>query len=118
MSGETVLLVEDNDALRALGRHVLQAGGYTALGAADGARALDVSARHPGPIDLLVTDVSLPGMGGRQLAQSLLRLRPGLRVLYLSGDPDEAARGGAFLAKPFTPDALEGKAREVLGGPG
>jgi two-component system, cell cycle sensor histidine kinase and response regulator CckA len=118
---ETVLLAEDEDAVRALTRTVLQGKGYSVLEAADGEGALRVAAAHAGPIHLLVSDVVMPGLGGRGLAERVLALRPGLRVLYLSGYTDDAVvRHGVlhenvnFLQKPFAVAALAQKVREVL----
>ena len=118
---ETVLLVEDEDAVRSLVGTVLRDAGYTVLEAGDGAEALRLSDAYRGRIDLLATDVVMPGMGGSLLARELVVRRPGLRVLYLSGYTDDAVvRHGVqeeevnFLAKPFSPDALSHKVREVL----
>jgi CheY-like chemotaxis protein len=118
---ETVLLAEDEDALRAFTGQLLQDLGYTVLAAGDGKEALEVSARHRGPISLLVSDVVMPRMGGSQLAERLRVSRPGLRVLFVSGYADDAVvRHGvlradaAFLQKPFTPNGLAAKLREVL----
>ena len=118
---ETLLLVEDEDAVRALTREILQMGGYTVLEAGNGAEALRLCERHGGPVHLLVTDVVMPEVGGRELADRLTALRPGLKVLYLSGYADDAVvRHGvlgsevAFLQKPFSIDALARKVREVL----
>ena len=120
---ETLLLVEDEDAVRALTREVLGGAGYTILEAADGAEALLLCERHLGPIHLLLSDVVMPGMGGRELADRLSALRPGLKVLFLSGYADDAVvRHGvlasqvAFLQKPFSIESLTRKVREVLAG--
>ncbi len=97
--------------------------GYVVLEARQGAEALEISNRHAGTIHLLVTDVVMPQMSGRELAQRLATLRPELKVLYMSGYTDDAivrhgvlASGIAFLSKPFTPNALALKVREVLDG--
>jgi len=123
--GETVLLVEDAQRVRAVVREILEMSGYTVLEAHHGAEALELSNRHAGPIHLLVTDVVMPQMSGRELAQRLSTLRPDLKVLYMSGYTDDAivrhgvlASGIAFLSKPFTPDALALKVRELLDGVG
>jgi two-component system, cell cycle sensor histidine kinase and response regulator CckA len=119
---ETVLLVEDDPAVRALNRHVLAGCGYTVVEAGDGDEAWRAAVRHAGgPIHLLVTDVVMPGQGGRALAERLLERHPGLKVLYVSGYTDDAVvRHGVlreamnFLQKPFTPTALAHRVREVL----
>jgi DNA-binding response OmpR family regulator len=123
--GETVLLVEDARRVRAVVREILEMSGHQVLEAQDGADALRISADHPGPIHLMITDVVMPGMGGRELAQRLARLRPETKVLYMSGYTSDAAvrqgvlgAGLPFLAKPFAPDALLAKVREVLDTPG
>jgi len=120
---ETVLLVEDAAPVRSLARKGLQGYGYQVLEAADGPAALELSARHPGEIDILVTDVVMPGMSGRELAERLAPARPGMRVLYTSGYTDDAMvhqgvlrSGVAFLQKPFVPETLARKVREVLDG--
>jgi PAS domain S-box-containing protein len=118
---ETILLVEDEPAMRALAGRVLRGGGYTVLEAADGAEALGVAGEHPGPIHLVVSDVVMPGMGGRALVESLGAIRPGIRALYISGYDNEAIShhgvletGVAFLQKPFSPRQLALRVREVL----
>jgi PAS domain S-box-containing protein len=118
---ETVLLVEDEDAVRALARLVLQTSGYTVLEARDGQDGMWVAQQHASPIHLLVTDLVMPRMSGRQLADLLVRERPGLRVLFMSGYTDEVmlshgvgAAGVSFLQKPFSPSGLAQRVREVL----
>jgi two-component system, cell cycle sensor histidine kinase and response regulator CckA len=118
---ETVLLVEDEAGVRNLSKHVLESNGYTVLEAGHGQEALIIAERHVGAIHLLVTDVVMPGMSGRQLANALCEVRPGTRVLFMSGYTDEAVlRHGvidaspAFLQKPFSPIGLARKVREVL----
>ena len=119
--GETVLLVEDEDAVRAIARETLARWGYRVLLAPDGSAALTLARRHHEPIDLLLTDVVMPGLHGRALAEALQRDRPTLRVLFMSGyTEDEVLHRGvstealAFIAKPFTPDALAARVRAVL----
>jgi len=118
---ETVLLVEDEDGVRALVRQVLHKHGYTVLEARHGGEALLHCERHQGPIQLLLTDVVLEQMGGPELAQRLAGIRPDMRVLYISGYTDDAIihhgvlkEGTAFLQKPFTTEALARKIRQVL----
>jgi PAS domain S-box-containing protein len=121
---ETVLLVEDEAQIRSLACAVLQRAGYTVLDASNGLEALQVCARHQGPIHLLITDVIMPGMSGRQLGDQLISLQPTMKVLFISGYTDDAlARHGVLepgtvlLQKPFTPVALAHKVREVLDAP-
>ncbi len=121
---ETILLVEDAAAVRAVTRQVLERQGYTVLEAANGAAALQTAAGHPGPIHLLLTDVVMPVLSGRQLADQLARLRPDAKVLYASGYTDDAVvrhgvleAGISYLQKPFTADSLARKVREVLDRP-
>lgn len=118
---ETLLLVEDEDAVRALSRFTLQQCGYTVLEASQGEEAIRVARDHPETIHLLVTDVVMPGIGGRVLADQLLSLHPEMKVLYLSGYTDDAVvRHGIlheevnFLQKPFSPNALAHQVRAVL----
>jgi two-component system, cell cycle sensor histidine kinase and response regulator CckA len=118
---ETVLLVEDEEDVRTFTRHLLHSFGYKVLDASDGVEAMRVSEQHQEPIPLLISDVIMPRMGGRQLAENLKSIRPDLKVLFISGYTDDAiVRHGvlqsdvAFLQKPFTPTALASKVREVL----
>jgi nitrogen-specific signal transduction histidine kinase/CheY-like chemotaxis protein len=119
--GEVVLVVEDQAEIRSVVRQILERSGYTVLEAGQGIEALAVSDRHAGPIHLLVTDMIMPHMSGRELADQLARLRPALRILFLSGYTDDAVlrdgvleSGSAFLQKPFTPQALLQRVRELL----
>jgi CheY-like chemotaxis protein len=121
---ETVLIVEDAAAVRTVTRQVLERQGYTVLEAPNGDAALQIAAKHHGPIHLLLTDVVMPGASGRQLAEQLVRLRPEIAVLYVSGYTDDAVvrhgvleSGVAYLQKPFTADRLAHRVREVLGPP-
>ncbi len=118
---ETVLLVEDEDPLRSLVRHVLEEQGYDVLEAGSAQAALELAERHADEIDLLLTDVVMPGMSGRELAQLLTEARPGLRTLFMSGYSGEAiAEQGlpqalaAFIGKPFEPEDLADRVRDVL----
>ncbi|MCE9565185.1 MAG: PAS domain S-box protein [Planctomycetes bacterium] len=118
---QTILLTEDEPALRALARRVLGMHGYKILEASNGEKALAVATEHKGTIHLLVTDVVMPGISGRQLAEQLVAVRPEMKVLYVSGYTDDAVvRHGvlqadtAFLQKPFTPASLAQKVWDVL----
>ncbi|MBI2219525.1 MAG: response regulator [Candidatus Rokubacteria bacterium] len=118
---ETVLLVEDEAELLAIAREILDAEGYTILEAHDPDEALLIAGRYAGPIHLMVTDVVMPKMSGRQLAERLPAIRPETKVLYVSGYTHNAMvqdgmldPGTSFIQKPFTPEALALKVRAVL----
>ena len=118
---ETILLVEDDAGVRKLAKTILQTHGYTVLEAAQGEDALRLSGQHEGLIHLMVTDMVMPEMSGRELAERLKPLRPNMKVLLMSGYTDKAMLhhgemdpGAAFLQKPFTPQTLARKVREVL----
>ncbi len=119
---ETILVVEDQEAVRNLVVHTLRQQGYRVLEAAHGPDALAVADRHPEPIHLMLSDVVMPRMKGNEVAARLKPLRPEMRVLFMSGYAEEIAAnpGGlgpdfAYIAKPFSPDALIRRIREVLG---
>jgi CheY-like chemotaxis protein len=118
---ETILLVEDEPAIRSLTQRSLAAAGYIVLEAGDGAEALERLAAHTGSVDLLLTDIVMPGMNGRELAARVVKARPGVKVLYTSGYTDDAMlRRGVladprrFIPKPYTPQQLQRKVRDVL----
>jgi CheY-like chemotaxis protein len=118
---ETILLVEDSQPLRKLTQSFLESHGFRVLVAKDGEEAIKVATQHSGKIDLLFTDVVMPGMNGRAVAETLLPRQPGMRVLYTSGYTDSfVARHGVLeegmvlLHKPFTEEVLISKVREVL----
>jgi two-component system cell cycle sensor histidine kinase/response regulator CckA len=118
---ETILLVEDETVVRQLVAEILETSGYAVLTAADGPSALELVRRHSDPIDLLLTDVVMPGMSGPDVAQAVMSLRPGTHVLYMSGYTDSAIGhhgvlepGIAFLQKPFSADELTRKVRSLL----
>ena len=120
---ETILLAEDDDALRALARRVLTRQGYTVLEAKNGREALELCANYEGRIDLVLSDVVMPELGGRGLVESLATSRPQTRVLFMSGYTDDDVFRRAlidkrteFLQKPFTPQTLSQRVREVLNG--
>jgi CheY-like chemotaxis protein len=118
---EAVLLVEDDERVRTFAKTVLTRNGYAVIEASDGEEALRAAADHPGPLHLLLTDVVMPGMSGRLLAERISEQHPDMKVLYMSGYTDNAivhhgvlTPGVAFLQKPFTPTTLARAVREVL----
>ncbi len=120
---ETILLVEDEEALRKVARRALVEAGYTVLAAANGDEAIRACVEHVGDIQLLLTDVVMPGMSGKTLAQSLSKTQPALKILYMSGYTDNAIvrhgvldAGTHFLGKPFTAGELLRKVRDVMDG--
>ncbi len=119
---ETVLLVEDEDAVRALAGQVLRRSGYVVLEARHGLDALRVAERHQESIHLMITDLVMPHLNGRDLAQRFAEVRPDMKVLFMSGYTNHAVvhrdltPGSAFLLKPFTPDSFARKVRDVLDG--
>jgi CheY-like chemotaxis protein len=121
LGSETILLVEDDEDVRELAHRVLETHGYTVIEAQDGPEALQVAASYSGPIHLLLTDVVMPGLSGKQLASQLTLTRTGLSVVFMSGYTEEAIAhngvlvpGTELLEKPFRPSALVRKVREVL----
>ena len=119
--GGTILVVEDSGQLRDLFRDVLELHGYKVLDAPNGRAAVDVAAAYPETIDLLLTDVIMPEMNGRQLADRLVATRPGIKVMFASGySADDLVRHGveagmAYMQKPFSPESLAQKVKDVLG---
>jgi PAS domain S-box-containing protein len=118
---ETILLVEDEHSVRRLAREILEMNGYTVFEAARGSESIEICENEREAIDMMLTDVVMPGMSGPELAAYLAPARPDLKVLYLSGYSDRAvinhgmlASGTAFLQKPFTPASLLNKVREIL----
>ena len=118
---ETILLAEDEPSVRGLAARVLRNQGYKVLEAVDGGEALQIAGRHKERIDLLLTDVVMPQIGGKELYDQLKPLRPHLKVLFTSGYTENAivhqgelAPGVAFLQKPFSPIFLTHKVREIL----
>jgi CheY-like chemotaxis protein len=121
VGNETVLLAEDAAAVRAAARQILERYGYTVLEAPSGRDALNIALKRLAPIHLLLTDVVMPEMSGRELAEQFFELRPSAKVLYMSGHTDDAvvlhgilSAGIAYLEKPFSPATLARKVREVL----
>ena len=117
---EVILLVEDEDVVRELARRILEGSGYVVYEARNGREGLALCESHDGPIDLLVSDVVMPELGGRELAEGALKLRPGLKVMFMSGHTQDVVvregvkKGTPFLQKPFTPAGLAQKVRETL----
>jgi len=118
----TVLLVEDEDLIRSLAEQILSERGYRVLAAANASEAIETASRHASPIDLLLTDVVMPGSSGTDLAHRLLRQHPEMKVLYMSGYSDSLVfrfgvlqERSAFLQKPFSAELLESKVRELIG---
>ena len=118
---EKILLVEDDDSVRDLAREILEMNGYEVVEAANGVEALEVFAANAGTVEMLVTDLVMPKMGGRDLAKKLTPDNPQLMVLYLSGYTDSVVlqqgmldAGSYFLQKPFTPAELAHKVRAAL----
>jgi two-component system CheB/CheR fusion protein len=119
-AAEVVLLVEDEDLVRKLASRILEDRGYVVLEARDGREGLDACGSHPGKIDLLLSDVVMPELGGRDLAERILAMRPDIKVLFMSGHTQDVIlkegvkAGTPFLQKPFAPTELAHKVREVL----
>jgi DNA-binding NtrC family response regulator len=118
---ETILLVEDDEEVRKLAMRILRGQGYEILGAAEGMEAFLLCEEHEGSIHLLVTDVVMPKISGRELAERIASIRPEIKVLYMSGYTDNAivhhgvlAEGVNYIQKPFTVESLARKVREVL----
>jgi CheY-like chemotaxis protein len=117
---ETILLVEDEAAVRTLAKKILSQKGYRVLEASDGAIALRLAAAHVGEIDLVLTDVAMPNLGGRGLVEELRELSPRIRVLFMSGYPKEEVFPGkdsvnhSYLQKPFTGETLFSEVRSAL----
>ena len=118
--GFTVLVVDDEEAVRRLACRMLTWSGYQALEARHGREALATIEEHPGPIHLVLTDIKMPGMNGRELGRHVEERWPGKPILYMSGFASEVVRGGIlepgapFLSKPFTQDDLAAKVRALL----
>ena len=118
---ETILLVEDETSLRTLTRNLLELSGYTVLEANNGSEAMTISQQHSGVLQLLLTDVVMPGMSGRVLAGQVVEQRPLIKVVYMSGYTGQAVgahvaleEGSFFLQKPFSRDGLVSKVRQAL----
>ena len=117
MAFVTILFADDTELIRKLMCPFLRAHGYEVIEAADGAEAIAAAAQYPCPIDLLISDVVMPGLDGPALAGRLAHRRPEMKVLFISGYPDcDLGPGVAFLRKPFAPKSLVRKVAEVLSG--
>jgi two-component system, cell cycle sensor histidine kinase and response regulator CckA len=121
---ETILLVEDEEIVRGLAEELLRSAGYDVIAASGGDEALSIASRHPGRIDLLLTDMVMPGMSGLQIAERLTAHHPQARVMYMSGFPGEIAIGdrerlgsAPFLSKPFNRQTLVRHVRDALDAP-
>lgn len=118
--GYTVLVVDDEEAVRRLACRMLTWTGYQALEARHGREALGTIEQHAGPIHLVLTDIKMPGMNGRELGRQIEKRWPGIPILYMSGFASEVFQGGLlepgapFLAKPFTQDDLAAKVKSLL----
>jgi len=115
----TILLVEDEESLRTLTRSILEQSGYTVLEACNGMEAVDIARENSGPIHLLLTDMVMPGMNGRVVAEKIGQLYPGIKVVYMSGytgfsSREAASLDGVIIAKPFTRNSLLQKLSEAL----
>jgi PAS domain S-box-containing protein len=120
---ETILLIEDEPAVRRLAREILWIKGYDVLEAEEGSRALEISRSHPGRIDLVITDLMMPGLSGQEVVRQIQASRPGVRVIYMTGHnastvlgAEELGAESRILGKPFTPTVLAGQVRELLDG--
>lgn len=118
---ETILVVDDEELVRNLVQSLLKSHGYGVLQAASGAEALDLISRYPHPLHLILTDVVMPGMNGRELADRLALLRPDLKILYMSANPgdilaqdNDQSSSPSYLRKPFTVQALLMRVRDLL----
>jgi CheY-like chemotaxis protein len=118
----TILLVDDIDLMRELAKKILNNYGYTVLDAKDGKTGLKIAGEYPGPIHILLADMFMPAMTGRTVAEHVLASRPGIKVLFMSGQSIEniLSHGGldpgfGLLRKPFSPESLLGKVSETLG---
>jgi CheY-like chemotaxis protein len=121
MGNETILLVEDEGGVREVAREFLKLSGYQVLEAENGAAALEIAQKYAGPIDVLLTDMKMPGMGGLELARQMTRARPGVKVVFMTGynehvvfEENEMAPGAVVLQKPFARESLSRAVREVL----